>query len=84
MGCAPRCCGDHVGPRRYLTLVKLIELKLASGMSLASRLQDLADVGCLIAIHSLGEHFAEQLHPHVRAKFAELWHAAHARDPFAE
>jgi hypothetical protein len=69
---------------RYLTLAKLIELKLASGMSLASRLQDLADVARLIAIHSLGEHFAEQLHPHVRAKFAELWRAAQARDPMDE
>jgi hypothetical protein len=69
---------------RYLALGKLIELKLASGMSIASRLQDLADVGRLITINRLGEHFADQLHPHVRAKYLELWRAAQARDPLAE
>ena len=69
---------------RYLTLLKLIEMKLASGLSLPQRLQDLADVSRLIVANGLGEHFGDQLHPHVRGKYAELWRHAQMRDPQAE
>ena len=56
-----------------LNLPKLIELKLASGLGAPSRLQDFADVIALIRANSLPADFALQLHPHVRAKYAELW-----------
>jgi hypothetical protein len=61
-----------------LPLAKLIELKLASGISAPHRLRDLADVLELIRILSLPRETAESLDPSVRAKFDELWQAAQA------
>jgi hypothetical protein len=71
-----------VGPRglRYLDLRTLIELKLASGISAAHRLQDLADVIALIRVNSLGESYAETLDESVREKYGELWRAAQVKD----
>lgn len=60
---------------RIVTLEKLIELKLASGMTAPDRLKDLADVQELIKIRALDSAFAEKLHPYVRDKFLELWRA---------
>jgi len=57
---------------RFVTLEKLIELKLASGMSAPDRLKDLADVQELIKIKRLRADFALKLDPYVRAKFMEL------------
>jgi hypothetical protein len=57
---------------KFVTLEKLIELKLASGMSAPDRLKDLADVQELIKIKRLGADFALKLDPYVRAKFMEL------------
>ncbi len=57
---------------RVIDLKSLIELKLASGMTSKSRLQDLADVQKLIQQHHLTPEFAEKLHPYVRMKFLEL------------
>jgi hypothetical protein len=71
---------DKAG-KRYLALGTLIELKLASGLSSPARLQDHADVLALIRANGLGEHFAEGLHPYVRAKYRELW--GHAQKPDA-
>jgi hypothetical protein len=62
---------------KYLRLPTLIELKLASGMSNAGRLKDLADVQELIRVLNLPQDFGDQLDPYVRAKFAELWSAVH-------
>lgn len=61
---------------RFLKLPVLIELKLASGMTNAGRLKDLADVQELVRALRLPLEFAEQLNPSVRAKFAELWSGA--------
>jgi hypothetical protein len=59
---------------RYLKLEKLIELKLASGMTGgANRLKDLADVVELIKALKLPADFAEKLNPYSRGKFLELW-----------
>ena len=58
---------------RVLTLDKLIELKLASGMTAPHRLRDLADVQELIKLRKLGCDLAERLDPTVRAKYLELW-----------
>ncbi len=56
-----------------LPLPKLIELKLASGMSAPHRLKDLAAVQELIRIVGLPITLADQLDPFVRAKYMELW-----------
>ncbi len=57
---------------KTLTLEKLIELKLASGMTAPHRLKDLADVQELIKIKDLSAKYAEKLDPFVREKFLEL------------
>lgn len=64
-----------------LPLERLIELKLASGMTAPHRLRDLADVLELIRILQLPDRYAQNLDPYVRAKFAELWQAAQSNDP---
>ncbi|HYF48044.1 MAG TPA: hypothetical protein VEJ63_01465 [Planctomycetota bacterium] len=60
---------------RYVPLPTLCELKLASGMTNAGRLKDLADVQELIRALMLPREFADQLNPYVREKFVELWAA---------
>jgi hypothetical protein len=54
-------------------LEKLIELKLASGMTAPDRLRDLADVQEVIRVLGLDRHFSERLDPYVQAKFVELY-----------
>ena len=58
---------------RTITLEKLVELKLASGMTAADRLKDLADVQELIKIKNLDLTFVERLDEYVRAKYLELY-----------
>jgi hypothetical protein len=72
----PEAAAVEIAGRRYLGLARLVELKLASGMSAPDRLQDLADVIQMIRKNALGEHFGDQLHPCVRPKFQELWGVA--------
>jgi hypothetical protein len=57
---------------KFPTLEKLIELKLASGMTAPDRLKDLADVQELIKIRGLSSEFAVQLNPYVREEFLKL------------
>jgi hypothetical protein len=57
---------------RVLTLPRLIELKLASGMSAPHRLRDLADVQEIIKARSLDAEFAAQLDPSVRERYLQL------------
>lgn len=64
-----------------LPVPKLVELKLASGMSAAHRLKDLGDVVELIKAIKIERGLAEQLDPSVREKFIELWTAAQTVDP---
>lgn len=59
-----------------LSLDKLIELKLASGMSAPHRLKDLADVLELVRALSLPRDEELSLDASVRAKYRELWQAA--------
>ena len=63
-----------------LTLEKLIELKLASGLSAPNRLKDLVDVQELISTLALPVELAEQLDPSVRAEYQRLWGLAHYPD----
>jgi hypothetical protein len=65
---------------RILPLPTLVELKLASGMTAAHRLKDLADVLEIIRAVELPEAFADQLNPYVREKYRELWRAAQTPD----
>lgn len=60
---------------KTVTLEKLIELKLASGMTAPDRLKDLADVQELIKTKSLDSSFAGKLDSSVRDKFRELQNA---------
>lgn len=57
---------------KTLSLEKLVELKLASGMTAPHRLKDLADVQEIIKIKNLKADFAGKLNPFVREKFLEL------------
>jgi hypothetical protein len=57
---------------KTLILEKLIELKLASGMTAPHRLKDLADVQELIKLKNLSAEFADKLNLFVREKFLEL------------
>lgn len=65
---------------RYLNLDKIIELKLASGMTNAGRIKDLADVMELIKTLKLPRGYALSLNPYVRDKFDELWQNAREDD----
>jgi hypothetical protein len=56
-----------------ITLDKLIELKLASGLSAPHRLKDLADVQELIARLKLPLDLAENLDASVRDEYRRLW-----------
>lgn len=60
---------------RFLGLPTLVELKLASGMTNAARLRDLADVQEIIRLLVLPRDFAIQLNPYAQSKFYELWDA---------
>ena len=63
-----------------LPLPRLIELKLASGMTAPHRLKDLADVLEMIRILKLPAGLAEELDPYVQEKYRELWGAAQTED----
>ena len=68
----PSTASQEIDGTDFVTLEKLIELKLASGISAADRLKDLADVQELIKIKKLDAAFAEKLDPYVRPKFLQL------------
>ena len=71
----PASASTEIDGVRFVTLEKLIELKLASGMTAPDRLKDLADVQELMKIRVLQEDFSERLAPYVRNKFIELLQA---------
>jgi len=60
----------------FVSLKTLLELKLASGMTAAHRMQDMADVMNLIRANDLPLDYVESLDPYVADKFRELWQAA--------
>ena len=62
---------------RVATLEKLIELKLASGMTAPDRLKDLADVQELMKICQLSSDIVSRLNPYVRDEYLRLWKAVH-------
>ena len=64
----------------FINLKTLLELKTASGLTAAHRMQDLADVMNLIRVNELPRSYAKELHPYVQDKFLELWELAQIRD----
>ena len=71
----PELASTELDGIRIVTLEKLIELKLASGMTAPDRLRDLADVQELIKIRKLDAEYADRLNPYVRDKYLDLWKA---------
>jgi hypothetical protein len=71
----PRDASVEIDGIRFATLEKLIELKLASGMTAPDRLKDLADVQEMIKIRTLDGEFAHKLNPYVREEFLRLLEA---------
>jgi hypothetical protein len=69
----PDQANTEIEKKKFLTLAKLVELKLASGMTNPMRGQDLVDVQTLVSRRHLPEAFADQLHPFVQGKFKEIW-----------
>ncbi len=61
-----------------ITLEKLVELKLASGLTAPHRLRDLSDVQELIIRLNLPLEFEEKLDSSVRAEYHHLWNNARA------
>lgn len=68
----PADAGVVIDGINTVSLPKLIELKLTSGMSAPDRLKDLADVQEMIKIKGLGDAYAVELDSYVREKFLEL------------
>jgi hypothetical protein len=77
----PEVAAQEVNGIRVLKLAKVVELKLASGMSAPHRLRDLADVQEIIKACDLDEQFAAQLDPSVRATYLDLQRAVRAAGP---
>jgi len=69
-----------MGDFQVISLEKLIELKLASGMTAAHRRRDLADVQDLIRTLQLDRAFAEKLAGTVRDLYLQLWQEVQAAD----
>jgi hypothetical protein len=62
----PADASEEIKQIRVVTLVQLIQLKLA-----ARRHYDFGDVVFLIRVHDLDESFADRLHPSVRGDYIE-------------
>lgn len=56
----------------FLTLPRLVELKLASGTA-PGRMKDLADVQELIRVLDLPEDYAQKIDPSLRESYGRLW-----------
>jgi hypothetical protein len=77
----PATASTEIDGIKTITIEKLVELKLASGMTAPHRLRDLADVQELIKASKLEADFAGRLDPSVREKFLELHRAASQAPP---
>src|SRR5262249_9713000 len=72
--CFPELAGNVVviDGVKTLTLAKLVELKLASGITAPDRQKDLGDVQELIRAKGLGSDLATQLDESVRDQYLKL------------
>lgn len=64
---------------RVITLEKLIEFKLAFGLSVTHRMRDLADVQDLIVALSLPLNFMDKLDKSVRSGYRRIWEASNIK-----
>ncbi len=81
----PAAGGELRDGIRVVTLPTLIALKLASGLSAAHRLKDIADVMEIIRQLDLPLDLAGRLDPSVAPEYERLWHVVHAtRDAYDE
>lgn len=69
----PSAVAIDLGGTATIALPRLIELKLASGMTAPDRPRDLDDVIQLIRANALPLGLGAELDPWVRPKFEELW-----------
>ena len=65
-----------------ISLVTLLELKMASGMTASHRPRDFDDVIQLIRIAEIGIELRDKLNPYVAEKFHELWSAAQVKEDY--
>jgi hypothetical protein len=77
----PEEAGVEIDGMRFLQLPRLIELKLASGMSNPRRARDLVDVQELIETLDLPEDYATRLNPFVQGKYRAIWTVVHNNPP---
>ena len=75
----PQTVSQEIDGISYINLEKIVELKLASGMTAPGRLKDLADVMELIKVLNLPADFVLRLNPFVRDKYKELWKESRRR-----
>ena len=75
----PTANGIELEGISYLSLPRLIELKLASGMTNQGRMKDLTDVMELIKVLNLSRDLGSELHPFVQPKYIELWNQSRTR-----
>jgi hypothetical protein len=71
----PSTVATEIDGIRYIDIVPLIELRLASGQA-SHRAQDLHDVQQLIIVRSLPRELGDQLHPSLRAAYEQKWNDA--------
>ena len=69
----PSECHAEIDGISFLSLPKLIELKLASGMTSLTRAKDIGDVQELIDTLNLPLDIADQLNPFVRDRYRQEW-----------
>ena len=68
----PLAAAEQLDGLKVLCLPRLVEVKLASGMSAPQRLRDLADVQELIKARRLDAAFAAELDASVRERYLDL------------
>ncbi|MFH0982432.1 MAG: hypothetical protein V2A79_12970 [Planctomycetota bacterium] len=80
----PAAVAQDVQGAKVVNLPTLVNLKLASGMTLPSRRRDLADIQDLIRVLRLNASFADALNPFVRDMYLTLLDELRSGDPHAE
>jgi hypothetical protein len=80
----PAQCAMRGARVALLPIAKLVELKLASGMSSMHRAKDLADVVELVKHAHLSRDLADQLDASVSGRYLEIWDALQVPDTLPE
>ena len=78
----PELVSEELDGIPYVSLITLLELKLASGMTAAHRPRDLDDVIQLIRVNQLRIEDRDKLNHYVREKYRELWLAAQVDEDY--